>query len=128
MTKPPQEQHKPNLTANANQVQAQIIRGLRSFIILNILKTKPLHGYGIITIIRKNFGIYLGPSSVYPLLNDLETWKYLNSTWETENLHPKRIYNLTSYGQDLLDYLAKSFGPIMMKMGVSGNTQPVEKE
>lgn len=113
---------------NANQVQSQIIRGLRYFIVLNILKTQPIHGYGIITVIRKNFGIYLGPSSVYPLLNDLENWKYLDSTWETQGFHPKRMYKLTSQGQNLLSYLECSFGSMLMGTGTTGTTPPTVKE
>jgi len=128
MATPLKNQHEPNMIENANHVQAQIIRGLRYFIVLNILKTQPIHGYGIITIIRKNFGIYLGPSSVYPLLNDLENWKYLDSTWETQGFHPKRMYKLTSQGQNLLSYLECSFGPMLMGTGTTGTTPPTVKE
>lgn len=128
MAKPLKNQHESNMIENTNQIQSQIIRGLRYFIVLNILKTQPMHGYGIITIIRKNFGIYLGPSSVYPLLNDLEDWKYLDSTWETQNFHPKRIYKLTSQGQNLLNYMGRSFGPLLMEIGRTGNTQPTVTE
>ena len=117
MAKLIKNQDRPKRIESANQIQSQIIRGLRYFIVLNILKTQPMHGYGIITIIRKNFGLYLGPSSVYPLLNDLETWKYVDSMWETENFHPKRIYSLTVQGQNLLNYLECTFGPMLMGMG-----------
>ncbi|MCW4016544.1 MAG: PadR family transcriptional regulator [Candidatus Bathyarchaeota archaeon] len=121
MASPIKDQHELNMTENTNQIQAQIIRGLRYFIVLRILKNQPMHGYGIIRIIRKKFGIYLGPSSIYPLLNDLENRKYLDSTWETENFHPKRIYNLTSQGQNMLNRMERSFGPIIMGNELSKN-------
>jgi len=123
MAKPLKNNYDLTINENTNQVQAQILRGLRYFIVLHILKTQPLHGYGIITVIRKNFGIYLGPSSVYPLLNELESRKYLESTWETENYHPKRIYQLTPQGQNLLTYMERSFGPMLMGNGTSENTR-----
>ena len=113
---------------NANQVQAQIIRGLRYFIVLRILKIQPMHGYEIVTVIRNNFGICLGPSSVYPLLNDLESRKYLDNIWETESLHLKRIYKLTSQGQNMLNRMERSFGPIMTGTGMTGITQQTVKE
>ncbi|PVX25818.1 MAG: hypothetical protein CW691_03340 [Candidatus Bathyarchaeum sp.] len=122
MAKPIKIRHEPKTMENTTQIQSQIIRGLRYFIVLNILKTQPMHGYGIITIIRKNFGIYLGPSSVYPLLNDLEDWKYVDSVWETEKFHPKRIYKLTVQGHNLLNYLECTFGPMLMGIGTSSNT------
>ena len=36
-------------------------------IILQFLDQEPMHGYQVITKIRKNFGVYFGPSTVYPL-------------------------------------------------------------
>jgi hypothetical protein len=35
-------------------------------------KHQPMHGYQIITKIRKTFGVYFGPSTIYPLLGALE--------------------------------------------------------
>ena len=74
MAKPLKTRYEENKIITKNQVQSQIIRGLRYIILLHILKIKPIHGYDIISLIRKNFGTYLGPSSVYPLLKDLEDW------------------------------------------------------
>jgi DNA-binding PadR family transcriptional regulator len=113
---------------NPNQVQAQIIRSLRYFIVLHLLKMQPMHGYRIITVIRKNFGIYLGPSSIYPLLRDLESWKDLESTWKIQSFHPKRVYRLTFQGQNLLNYIEHSVGHILMGMGIAGTTQPLEEK
>ena len=117
MAKPLKNHYEPKMIENTNQIQTQIIRGLRYFIVLNLLKKQPMHGYGIIRLIRKKFGIYLGPSSVYPLLNELEDWNYLESSWETENFHPKRIYNLTRHGIKLLNYLERSFAPTLKEIG-----------
>lgn len=110
------------------QIQAQIIRGLRYFIVLHLLKIQPMHRYRIITVIRKNFGIYLGPSSIYPLLKDLESWGYVESTWETQSYHPKKVYKLTSQGQNLLNYMEKSVGHILTGIGIPETTQPLEEE
>ena len=123
MAKPLKIQPEHDPFENPNQIQGQIIRGLRYFIVLHILNMQPMHGYRVITVIRKNFGIYLGPSSVYPLLRDLETWNYLESTWETESFHPKRVYKLTSHGRNMLNYIERSVGHILMRTGISGTAE-----
>jgi len=128
MTKPLEIQPEQNTVENPKQLQAQIIRGLRYFIVLQLLNIQPMHGYRIITVIRKNFGIYLGPSSIYPLLKDLENWEYVESTWELQNFHPKKVYKLTTQGQNLLNYMEHSVGHILMGMEIAGTTQPLEEE
>ena len=37
-------------------------------IILQYLEKEPMHGYQVIPEIRKGFGVYFGPSTIYPLL------------------------------------------------------------
>ena len=54
------------------EVSTKLTKGLLDLIILQFVSTQPMHGYQIITKIRKNFGVYFGPSTVYPLLNTLE--------------------------------------------------------
>ncbi|PVX26031.1 MAG: hypothetical protein CW691_02655, partial [Candidatus Bathyarchaeum sp.] len=101
MANPMNYQEEQYATENPKRIQGQIIRGLRYFLVLHILKHQPMHGYRIITVIRKNFGIYLGPSSIYPLLRDLERWNYLESEWTTKDYHPKRVFKLSNQGKNL---------------------------
>jgi DNA-binding PadR family transcriptional regulator len=128
MAKPLKNQHEQNTFEDPRQLHGQIIRGLRYFIVLQLLKIQPMHGYRIISVIRKNFGIYLGPSSIYPLLKDLEDWEYVESSWETKDFHPKRVYKLTSQGQNLLNYMEHSVGHILMGMGIAGTAQSLEED
>jgi DNA-binding PadR family transcriptional regulator len=126
MAKPLNSKLGPNIFEDPKQLHTQVIKGLRYFIVLQLLRIQPMHGYKIISVIRKKFGIYLGPSSVYPLLKDLEDWEYIESVWETADFHPRRVYSLTSQGQNLLDYMEHSVGHILMGMGIAGTTQPTE--
>ena len=66
------------------EVPAKLTKGLLDMIILQFLSTQPMHGYEIITKIRKNFGVYFGPSTIYPLLNTLEKKGFLNSEWNMD--------------------------------------------
>jgi DNA-binding PadR family transcriptional regulator len=128
MAKPAEFENDPDLFEDPRQIQGQIIRGLRYVIVLHILKAQPMHGYRIITVIRKNFGIYLGPSSVYPLLRDLEDWNYLQSSWETEDFHPKRVYSLTNRGKNMLAYVENSLGHVLVRMGTNGTATTLENK
>jgi len=53
------------------EVQTKLMRGLLDLVVLQFLRVHPMHGYKIITSIRKNFGVYFGPSTIYPMLSEL---------------------------------------------------------
>jgi Transcriptional regulator PadR-like family len=50
------------------ETQTKLTKGLLDMIILEYLNKESMHGYQVITKIRKEFGIYFGPSTIYPLL------------------------------------------------------------
>ena len=98
------------------KVQTKLVKGLLDLIILNLLKTKPMHGYQIITCIRKNFGVYFGPSTIYPLLNSLEEKGYIKSEWDLSRDRPRKVYNLTMEGMNLLAFTEDSLAFICRKI------------
>ncbi len=93
-------------------IQTKLTKGLIDLIILQLLENSPMHGYQIITTIRKNFGVYLGPSTVYPLLNMMEKKSCIKSEWKMDGDRPKKIYKLTNNGKTTLDYTAHSLKTI----------------
>ncbi len=54
------------------EVQTKLAKGLLDLIVLQFLNNQPMHGYQIITNISRSFGVYFGPSTIYPLLATLE--------------------------------------------------------
>jgi DNA-binding PadR family transcriptional regulator len=85
--------------ANAQkEVQTKLMKGLLDLIVLQFLSGQPMHGYQIITKIRKNFGVYFGPSTIYPLLSTLEKKGFVNSEWNMTTERPRKIYKLTNEG------------------------------
>jgi PadR family transcriptional regulator PadR len=90
------------------EVQTKLTKGLLDLIVLQFLETKPMHGYQIITTIRKSFGVYLGPSTIYPLLNTLEKKGYIKSKWNMDNERPRKVYELTNDGKTVLTFTANS--------------------
>jgi len=67
------------------EVQVKLAKGLLDLIILQYLNAQPMHGYQVITKIRKSFGVYFGPSTIYPLLALLEKKGYITSQWNMES-------------------------------------------
>jgi hypothetical protein len=82
----------PNLK---KQVQTKLAKGLLDLIILQFLKAQSMHGYQVITKIRKSFGVYFGPSTIYPLLSSLEKKGQLSSAWNMSSERPRKVYTLT---------------------------------
>lgn len=97
-----------SMKTEMKKVQTKLMKGLLDLIILNLLKSKPMHGYQIITCIRKNFGVYFGPSTIYPLLNSLEEKGYIRSEWDLSRDRPRKVYSLTKEGLNLLAFTEDS--------------------
>jgi len=91
------------MTSNyQKEIQTRLTRSLVDPIILQYLDKESMHGYQLITKIRKDFGIYLGPSTVYPLLGQLEKKGYVKSEWNMSAYRPRKVYMLTVEGKNLL--------------------------
>jgi DNA-binding PadR family transcriptional regulator len=76
-------------------------KGDFKYIILDLLKDKPRHGYEIISAIEDQFKGFYTPSagSVYPTLQMLEDLGYVSSS----ELDGKRTYTITEEGCRFLD-------------------------
>jgi len=98
------------------EVSTKLMKGLLDLIILQFLSSEPMHGYQVITRIRKNFGVYFGPSTIYPLLNTLEKKGYVNSEWNMNFDRPRKIYKLTNDGQTMLNFTEDSLNLICRKL------------
>jgi PadR family transcriptional regulator PadR len=101
------------------EVQVKLAKGLLDLIVLQFLSTQPMHGYQIITKIRRSFGVYFGPSTIYPLLASLEKKGFVNSEWNMNNERPRKIYKLTSEGETMLKFTESSLTFICKKISVS---------
>jgi len=96
------------------------MRGLLDLVILQFLSVNPMHGYKIITSIRKNFGVYFGPSTIYPLLGILEEKGYIKSKWNLNSDRPRKVYSLTPEGSNLLNGTEESLNHICRRLSSIG--------
>ena len=102
---------------NTKEVQTKLMKGLLDLIILQFLNGQPMHGYQIITKIRRSFGVYFGPSTIYPLLGTLEKKGFVKSDWEMTSERPRKVYKLTTEGQNMLNFTEDSLNFICRKIG-----------
>ena len=104
----------PNLQ---KQVQTKLAKGLLDLIILQFLKNQSMHGYQVITQIRKSFGVYFGPSTIYPLLASMEKKGHLLSAWNMNTDRPRKIYTITTEGQNMLNFTENSLKMMCRQIG-----------
>ena len=102
------------------KAETKLVRGLLDLVVLGLLKKNSIHGYGVITSIRRNFGVYFGPSTVYPLLGDLETKGYIKSEWDLTHDRPRKVYSLTTEGHSLLNGTEESLYQICNRLNQFG--------
>jgi PadR family transcriptional regulator PadR len=110
-------------TNNQKQAQTKLTKGLLDMIILQYLENESMHGYQIITKIRKSFGVYFGPSTIYPLLGLLEKKGYLKSLWNMDSERPRKVYTLTTEGKDVLSFTESSLNMICKSMVTNNKIQ-----
>jgi PadR family transcriptional regulator len=103
------------------ETQTKLTKGLLDIIILQYLEKESMHGYQLITTIRKNFGVYFGPSTIYPLLNLLEKKGYVNSTWNMSSERPRKVYAITNDGKNVLSFTESSLNFICKNLSTDSN-------
>ena len=109
----------------AQEVQIKLVRGLLDVVVMEFLKTHPMHGYQVITNLRKQYGVYFGPSTIYPLLSAMEEKGYIKSGWDLENDRPRKVYKITPQGADMLNCTEESLNHLYRKFGIGSNKNPL---
>src|SRR5262245_59526406 len=97
----------------------RLLRGHLNMIVLEIIKQRPRHGYGVIKAIEERFHGFYSPSagSVYPILQELEDQDFVTSSKESG----KKTYSITKAGEqelkankgrfsDMREHLRQRFG------------------
>jgi len=84
----------------------QIENLLKSFldiVVLSMLNGESVHGYHIIAVLHKNFGVLLSPGTLYPLLYRLEEKKLVT----VKELKRKKLYSITPQGKRMVSQVMK---------------------
>jgi len=88
----------------------ELRRGIQIIVVLQLLK-KPQYGYSLLSILDSN-GIEIEAGTLYPLLRRLESQKLLESTWDTTESRPRKFYEISDYGIEVLNILIKEWTSI----------------
>ena len=86
------------------QMYKRLIRNFLDILILQELRSKPLSGYDIISLIHKRFNLLISSGSIYSMLYSLEREGLVRGGW----VGRKRVYILTNKGRTVLEAVIKS--------------------
>ena len=104
------------------EVQKKLTKGLLDMIILEYLDQESMHGYQLITKVRKGYGISFGASTMYPLLELLEKKGYVKSSWNMDFERPRKMYSLTGEGKHVLNYSESSLSFICKNLATDNKS------
>jgi len=103
------------------EVQTKLTKSLLDMIVLHYLDHESMHGYQLITKVRKGYGISFGASTMYPLLELLEKKGYVKSAWNMDTERPRKVYKLTNEGKNVLNFTENSLNLICKNMVTDNN-------
>jgi len=83
----------------------EALKGHLDLLLLSVLSKGPAHGYAIIESLRthSDYVFDLPEGTVYPALHRLEDQGLLKSGWSEATGRRKRVYQLTTKGQQALN-------------------------
>lgn len=87
------------------QNRIELLQGTLDMLILQALRWRPQHGYGIVQALRASSGdvLQVETGSLYPALHRLERQGWIKSDWRiTENKQRAKYYQLTLSGKKQL--------------------------
>ena len=92
---------------------AQLRRGIMEFCVLLFIHQKACYGYEIVSALEEYSYLSITEGTLYPLLRRLQKEKKLESYWlESEGGHPRKYYELTALGLDVLNKMSLTWGAL----------------
>lgn len=80
--------------------EESFLTNLTKLYVLIALNKSPKHGYELMSDFRKITGKNLSAGQIYPLLSNMYSKGYLNVREEFEGQRKRKIYGLTSEGEE----------------------------
>ena len=96
------------------KMDKEIRRAFLKYIVLKIIKEKPIHGYEIIkTVELRSRGRWIpSPGSIYPILENLEANDFIQS----EEIERRKVYVITQKGEEALDRMTQKRVELLNEM------------
>lgn len=96
------------------EIYKEIKRSFLRYIMLKIIKEKPIHGYEIIKTVELLSKGQWTPSagSIYPILENLESKGFI----QNEETDRKKVYSITPAGMEALDHMTQEKLELLKEM------------
>jgi len=94
-----------------NKFVVELRRGTVELAVMACLQKQALHGYGLLEVMQDN-QINIEANTLYPLLRRLEGQGLLESTWDTSETRPKKIYQVSKQGKEVYKLLLEEYQKI----------------
>ncbi len=96
------------------EIYKEIKRSFLRYIVLKIIKDKPIHGYDIMKTVELLSKGHWSPSagSIYPILESLESKGYIQS----EETDRRKVYSITPAGMEALDHMTQEKLELLKEM------------
>jgi DNA-binding PadR family transcriptional regulator len=96
------------------EIYKEIKRSFLRYIVLKIIKDKPIHGYDIMKTVELLSKGHWSPSagSIYPILENLESKGFIQSK-ETDR---RKVYSITPAGMEALDHMTQEKLELLKEM------------
>jgi DNA-binding PadR family transcriptional regulator len=99
------------LTEQVDKLTQELRRGIVVLAVLSQLD-EPQYGYSLLKRLAEK-GMEVDQGTVYPLLRRLEKQGLLESEWDTEGSRPRRYYQVSPLGREVLAKLTDEWNGIV---------------
>jgi DNA-binding PadR family transcriptional regulator len=89
-----------------DKLNAELRRGVLQVALLALLRRRA-HGYALGKALSAH-GLDTEEGTLYPILRRLEQQGYVQSQWDTGGNHPRKYYEITPAGREILSTLVDS--------------------
>ncbi|MCT4616905.1 MAG: PadR family transcriptional regulator [Candidatus Gracilibacteria bacterium] len=92
-----------------NKITTQMRKGILEYIVLSIISNGETYGAEILKQLKEN-NLIIVEGTLYPMLSRMKKDGLINYNWvESDSGHPRKYYNLTQDGENLLIIMGKSW-------------------
>jgi PadR family transcriptional regulator PadR len=93
-----------------------LLRGNLKLLILHILSSGPVHGYGLFKSLEQQYKWRPSCGTLYPVLNSLEKEEFITGNETVECGRFKKIYSITTKGIDALKVMLRELQESMHQL------------
>jgi DNA-binding PadR family transcriptional regulator len=90
-----------------NELRARFSRSFLDAVVLRMLIREPLWGYRMMTMLREDLGVTVGPPVIYPLLDSMEKDGLIEGRDAYAGKRRRKTYSPTQKGIEFLSCLGK---------------------